>query len=359
MKKKILFLIGFFIPFGIIVYSSWYHDPGKPFHLKTLGFNQEKATIAYRAYVNPVKAAYFGTSRTKSFTAKYFLDLGFVPAANYSTGGATIIETSAFFEHVQSVQKLDVALVELNYQYFNTEVGVDFSEELLLTEEEASDPAQKRSYLMHMLGSVYRGIFSFDLLSDSLKKKGLSVEKITSKIRAYKTPPPLSTYVQYGEVNPYDYFMNIIEIARKNKTHLTFYIPPLSSKYEEHTYGYRWEEVNEWKKKITSIVSEMNTTYKTDIRIWDFSGFNEITYYPFANNRQKNEYNINWMHFNATVAGLIFNRIYGTAYGELVPPDYFGVLLTPDTIDEHLLNKERERDAYLRERESWPDPEGI
>jgi len=53
------------------------------------------------------------------------------------------------------------------------------------------------------------------------------------------------------------------------------------------------------------------------------------------------------VHFRYRVADMVIKRIFGAGTADV--PDDFGVLVTKETIDQHLAEQQQDLDRYLRD----------
>ncbi|MEB3357322.1 MAG: hypothetical protein VKK04_11400 [Synechococcales bacterium] len=95
----------------------------------------------------------------------------------------------------------------------------------------------------------------------------------------------------------------------------------------------RWQEFEDWKRQIVAIAP-----------VWDFSGFNTVTTEPIS------ETMVNYWdssHYTKAVGDLILNRIFD--YETASVPSDFGVLLSEENLEAHLIQVRSQKLAWLQE----------
>ena len=130
-------------------------------------------------------------------------------------------------------------------------------------------------------------------------------------------------------------FEQIVEFCRQHNIELIVFISPShATQWEALRVTDRWESFEQWKRKMVDITP-----------VWDFSGYNSITTEPIK------EVMINYVdnsHYTPKIGELVLNRILSYDVGK-VPPD-FGVLMTPENIDNHLANIRADREKWAKNR---------
>ena len=97
-----------------------------------------------------------------------------------------------------------------------------------------------------------------------------------------------------------------------------------------------------WMKNITLIIHKINKEYQSNIRLFNFSGFNSITTEIIPSDAQiQMQYYNESSHYKSATGDLILNKIYNNS-----GLTDFGILLTPENIDKHILLIEKDRKKY-------------
>ncbi|MGK7938879.1 MAG: hypothetical protein AB4062_01705 [Crocosphaera sp.] len=128
-------------------------------------------------------------------------------------------------------------------------------------------------------------------------------------------------------------FKQIVEFCRQNNIELIVFISPShATQWEALKVTDRWQSFEQWKRKMVDITP-----------VWDFSGYNSITTEPIK------EVMTNYVdnsHYTPKIGEFVLNRILSYDVNQ-VPQD-FGILMTPENIDNHL--------AKIRgDREKWAE----
>ena len=147
-----------------------------------------------------------------------------------------------------------------------------------------------------------------------------------------KTPWRFNTIInQYFGFHPryklsddrFNDLQKIVEFCRQRNIELIIFISPAhATQWETVRVTGRWDSYEEWKRKMVAITP-----------VWDFSGYNSITTQPIKpvmNNYVDNS------HYSPPIGAFVLNRVLSHNV-EQVPKD-FGVLMTPDNIEQHLAN---------------------
>lgn len=347
--KKILFLLGFLLPFACIIGVNLLIIQTSIFSERDFGLNRKRITDAYTQERIMANAAFFGTSRTLIFTPNFFEDMGIKPAWNMSLGDGTILEIRSYFENAQNAHPLKTVLMELDYLYFTNEKRPTFLEERLLTSETRDNPVSYIAYKMRFLKDLYSVFFSTkDIeLKLKLKKDAFIPTEVVKNFKSNKATALVKK--PSDQPKPIDQLKKIIAIAKEKKTDIIFYTPPLSAPYEEVAYGKRWEEFEKWKRSVVALIDKEKQDTDIKLELWDFSGYNTITNEPFPPKKEANKWYKDTKHFKENVAAMIFNRIHHTCYNSCGIPSDFGIMLTPKNIEAKIKRDRAGREAYLKQ----------
>ena len=150
----------------------------------------------------------------------------------------------------------------------------------------------------------------------------------------------------------FESFKNIIQLARDNNSDIIFYISPNHARAFENirAMGF-WPAYQTWLRKLTEIVADDNLVHANEKQtaLWDFSQYNSVTMKPFIEHPKKTggikDY-YDSFHFYTSIANLVLDRIFAMQTDRL--PDDFGVLLTPASIEHHLLAMDARREQYAK-----------
>ncbi len=116
----------------------------------------------------------------------------------------------------------------------------------------------------------------------------------------------------------------IVELCEQNNIELYLFISPTHATHNEMLHLRNlWDDFEQWKRELVKIKPT----------IWDFSGYNSITQEPVSNKM------INYIdnhHYTPQTGRLVLARIFNL--NDVPVPSDFGVLLTPDNIEQTLLS---------------------
>ncbi len=161
---------------------------------------------------------------------------------------------------------------------------------------------------------------------------------------------PYSFYhATFNENDPINLFRHIIKEAYGKNIKLTFFISPAHARYWELIYRLGlWKQFNTWKRLlVTALNQEAQISKKSAFPLWDFSGYNTITTEKVpAKDDEKSRMRWYWesSHYRKEAGDLVLDKMFAN---EKNPSD-FGVLLTPENIEEHIVLTNMARQNYLQ-----------
>ncbi|MEI7027537.1 hypothetical protein [Paenibacillus sp. y28] len=123
----------------------------------------------------------------------------------------------------------------------------------------------------------------------------------------------------------------IKELCDQNNIKLYVYISPVHAiVLETFWQNGLWSQFEDWKRQVTAIVP-----------IWDFSGYHDISMSSLHDRENYNDLS----HFSKKIGNLMLYRMLDKNIEQV--PSYFGIRLTPDNIETHLIQ-------LRADREQWP-----
>ncbi|MDJ0745180.1 MAG: hypothetical protein QNJ32_17725 [Xenococcaceae cyanobacterium MO_167.B27] len=129
-------------------------------------------------------------------------------------------------------------------------------------------------------------------------------------------------------------FQRIIDICRENNIDIKIFISPThATQYEAIEVAGLWSTFEQWKREIVKITP-----------VWDFATYNSITTESISDNM------VNYIdnsHYSQYTGNLILNKIL-SYQSETVPSD-FGVFVTSDNIESHLIKIRDERQQWQKD----------
>jgi hypothetical protein len=131
-----------------------------------------------------------------------------------------------------------------------------------------------------------------------------------------------------------------MESLCRSGTRLRLYINPTHAMTSDALYwAGKWPALENWQAQLTALAGRYRE-HGCDVRLFDFSGFNEVTTEPPPQVSGKPEMLNYWetSHYRARVGGMVLARMFGT--GD------FGVELTPETLAQHQAAQREARERY-------------
>jgi hypothetical protein len=283
---------------------------------------------------------------------------------NLAISGASVGDAAKMLEHTSFFHHPELVVWGLDYGWqFREKTGnTDFTNALV---------ARDSLYpLRRTLLNIKRSV-SMAMTVDSLKILFGQSEQSCRPLLAYngyKSPECLQiimdneggTKKAFEEVlkkkeplgNPSDVAATIQFLDRAigdscgNGTVLRFFIHPIHALAELSYWSTLEEDLENWKRSLTKMV-DARQQGGCDIKLFDFSGFNNITTeeIPQATGKENMQHYWEQSHYNGEVGMRILETVL--AAGRDTCEGDFGIELHPDTIEEHLFNLRQARQKYI------------
>lgn len=124
------------------------------------------------------------------------------------------------------------------------------------------------------------------------------------------------------------------------------YLQPIHALAELSYWATAWDDLDDWKKSLVGVI-DVRRQQGCDVRLVDFSGFNRITTeeIPQATGRETMQHYWEQSHYRSEVGQQILERLFTEESQE--DKDDFGIELTGETIEKHLLDSRRKRQEYI------------
>ncbi|MBO0349489.1 hypothetical protein J0895_10285 [Phormidium pseudopriestleyi FRX01] len=263
------------------------------------------------------------------------------PAYNLGITGANIYEARRYFEHaIANNPELKQAAIGVDFFMFGQDKKNqdDFSEDRLLT---SHITPQDKFNSIFSLGAIRGSLKTIRANQSSVNRVGYFypdgrrntdyyVSHIYGGLQGVDIMGDLlrenDFFQSKKQGNPYEIshleeVKNIVKLCQKKNIKCDFFISPSHvTHWESIRLSGAWQLFEEWKRDLAQIAP-----------VWDFSGYNSITTDPLSSN-MKNY--IDSSHYRKEIGDLVLNRIW--QYNEDIVPKDFGVLLTPETVENHL-----------------------
>jgi hypothetical protein len=174
----------------------------------------------------------------------------------------------------------------------------------------------------YYIQDIYAGLQGIDIMEDLLRKNDFFQSKMRGEVY---------------EISHLEEVTNMVRLCQENQIECRFFISPSHvTQWESIRLSGAWGVFEEWKRKLAEITP-----------VWDFSGYNSITTEPLSSTMT------NYMdssHYRQEIGDLVLNRIF--QYNPEIVPEDFGVLLTPETVENHLQQIREDREIWA---ENNPD----
>jgi hypothetical protein len=146
----------------------------------------------------------------------------------------------------------------------------------------------------------------------------------------------------------FDAFRRVLDTAHKQGHELTLFISPSHARlWEVMDRVVGWAVFEQWKRQLVTINHEVALAHGTvPFPLWDFSGYHPLQVVRLPSPKQvRPNMRHYWdtSHFKKEMGDIMLRRMYGaeTKYKN------FGVLLSVNNIDSHLVRLRQQRDRWV------------
>lgn len=164
------------------------------------------------------------------------------------------------------------------------------------------------------------------------------------RIRAFLTNPETYGAFHYSPER-LELFRAMLQRCQSEGTEVVVFIPPVHAlQLETIRLAKLWPAFEQWKRDLTALVATENST----TALWDFSGYSgaraEIV--PESDDKStRMKWYIDSSHFTPELGRILLARVFLAAPTQ-IPPDDFGVRLTPDNVEIDLNHIDQDRETY-------------
>ena len=296
------------------------------------------------------------------------------PVFNYALTSATIAELAARLEEAARVTSLRQVVAGLDFFMFNAynpETGWRESEQASLSWPVATlltSPALVDSWetLRKQDAKTNPGVLANGQVGRTFNLRRVARYGHRKGFENYERmffegslfPPPAREYGFADKATgkrSFDSFQKLLEVTRQKNIDLHLFISPVHARMlEVYRQANLWEIFEEWKRQLVAAVEAHNARYPggKPVQLWDFSGINSITTEPVppAGDRQAA---MRWYweasHYKAETGDLILDRIFACRRDGSMLPDDFGVMLTRDNLEPHLVENRAAQAQWRRQ----------
>lgn len=343
------FIAGFLLPFIVTGACMWAFDPFYMFSTLNTSrkpFNpRERASLALEAVRMRPEAAFIGTSRTRRLDPAHS---GWknMKVLNAGVSGARMYEMADYFEHIQSVQPLHTAVVEVSFWplYAEARETDDAYDARLLRPGDHGLQSRARYVFQRMLDR-YEGLYSLRGIMQMRQIKEPMrplTEWIASILQGYPAADSMKAPVPARhpptEVSTIDSLRRIVTLADAHGTSLIFFIAPMHAEhFQEDIVENRWSRYEEHLRAITDYLDGGNELGKS-FPLWNFQRYNDLTQLsPPPVTITDSQWYDNREHFSPKTGTMILDTLLGVCDEPCTtPPEDFAILLNRGTIDAHI-----------------------
>jgi hypothetical protein len=352
-RFNLIFLLSAFLPLLTLGFFNFLIDPYDIFnspHLPQINNAKIKKNDNDRLYkaIDIIKLkpsiVIMGSSRTKqAISPQHSVFDKQQTVYNLGLNNANIYEIRRYLEHsISQGNKLRTVIIGLDFWMFN---------KFIENQSTFTENRLEKNYIT--IEDNLNAIFSLATVGKSFETIKTSVENVDyqNDINGFTPSKSINDGKNKWRFNKtielsFDFhdkyelsskylqdFQAIFDICQKNNIELIIFISPShASQWESIYVAGQWENFAQWKRELVQILP-----------VWDFSGYNSITREPIED--KMNNY-VDNSHYTPLVGDLVLNRIYNQNL-ESIPPD-FGVLISPDNIEEHLVNIRQQRLIWVQ-----------
>lgn len=304
------------------------------------------------------------------------------PVFNAALPSARIFEVFHYLRHAHAQSNLEEIVLGLDFFMFDTAPTYEHGFEM-----ERLDIAQQVFPNLGMVNDIVTALYSFNALSASLdtltgqhkvtfgyldngsqdtrrrkemvQEKGGHFAAFESTLRSSLLAADGITKLDYGHANgekkmALRWFRELVRFCIEENIKLYILISPLHVQWLEMMWQMdAWDDYEHWKRDINRIVEAALIESEADksVELWDFSGYNSVSMerVPTAGD-SKSQMHWYWeaSHYTRNTGDLMLDRVLRGIKPEGMKN--FGVILSSDSMQQHLQVLRDERQQYAEER---------
>lgn len=298
---------------------------------------------------------------------------------NMALSGASLYEIKRYMDHAMAQGELREALVGLDFYMFSTRLAPKpgFDESILAPDVRPWDraalafSASMLKITVESLARQWRGT-EYDPVSghDNGRDESLIGEKgqraaflrVVRRVVSKLVPPEPRLFPE-DTAETWDRYEQLLEAAHAGGVRMTIFLPPVHAWFLQ---PYRecglWGRVEDWKRGMVRMNEAVAARLgREPFPIWDFTGYTALTTEavpPVDEPDTRMRWFFEPSHCRSELGDLVQDRVYGMANPLLT--DDFGVLLTPQTVEAHLVRDRERQEQWMRSHpEALADIRGL
>lgn len=361
---------------GVLALFNIWADPHgmfRKFHLPHLNKEPEpwSRVSAAERLADHCEVALLGSSRIMHGFGPEMPRWGRYEVCNGALGGTSIRELREVFDWVLRQRSIRYAILFTDFQLFLDARGVngDFNQSRF---NDDRTPLAYYTWGLTSMDASRAGLVQLGL-AEGYHFPGSQIRANHIELYRFLKNPHLYTGWT-GDDETINVLRSILDDAARRKIHMLLIIPSVHALLLQTEYDTeRWDRALAWRKRLVEMLAERRGPR---VQLWDFCTFHEYATTPMPTERDAltNEWWVDVSHQSMKLGYETMARVVDAAgTNERTWPDQFGVLLTPDNIDDHLARLDADRAAYAAanpdqlawlaattgEIMQWPTPAGA
>ena len=315
----------------------------------------------YAVAVYKPSVLYLGSSRTElglPIESHIFAEK---KVFNGAISGASIVDAVAMGKHASIVSHLDTIIWGIDYSSFSETIGnTEFDRELIASSEnyflDRTILDIKRAFAVDMtrdsitvllgsFGSVCRSSLAFNGQRDNVCMERI-MEMQGGTSQAIKTETKNFAKATHSTEEAFYKFSAFIGKSCNRGIRIRLYINPTHALTMSALYwNHKWDSMEIWLHQLVRITDTARHS-GCDIRLFDFSGFNNITTEAIPQVSGKNTMENYWetSYYRNNVGTMILEKMFNPTPRSM--PSDFGVELNNTMLSAHLQKMRLDRDQY-------------
>ena len=353
---------------------NWLVDPLSVFgSVRIAGFNAEKVAVGDRRLIAKTyelnrlqpRGLVLGSSRSLELSAEH-PGWKVSPVFNMGFAGANAYEILRYFEHANALQRLDRAVIALDFFMFNVHEAnrPDFDEARLLRLDGGQSAIRIPRDSLNALFSIDSLWASLQTVTGQPAPGEMAPSETEEVARLMKDGQRAAFIINEGYYfntvwfkgrcrqeyvlrysnergTQLEAFRQLIAMAHRLNVDLHLLVNPSHARlFEALRAAGLWEKFEDWKRSAVQINEEEAVRAgRPPFPFWDFNTVSSIALEPVPapeDRYSRMAWFVESAHYTAALGDLVLDRVFDHRDPDRRVPDDFGVRLTSDMIEDHL-----------------------